>query len=255
MKENSTQSREMTPPILLAHCPGEGGHFWPILNRRWFGEEKRTGRSMVNVTKWCPDHQEEKSKEVSRKISEAMMQRHFAWDKLPLPETRQCFSKNPRSHPPKAVLPQRKFYRRHSQARKDGSVPVVLDSHCKDCRRQQAEERRVKALQENPAQLRLQRKMWQRTAREKARKARAKIKGQKDPKYPVLPLRDWLNSNLNGYTPEELCEDIKVDPATVRRILSDGRKKWVQAWVVEEIGAALGRPSLSIELYPPEDEP
>lgn len=255
MRAGSSERRPMAPPILFARCPGGGGHWWAVVNPRYKTENGHTGRTNGSqIEKWCDEHREEKRAYIARKLSQVTFDRYRVYEQLPLPATRMCVSPNPKSHRLHAVLPSGDFYHRKGAHRIDDTQVEVLDSRCKQCRREEASARRQRDLKENPEGTRRRRRDWQRTARQKVKEDRLRMERETDREVPVEPIREWLIQRVNGVPVVEYAALHGLEYMKLGRLMSDDRVRKVRLSTVDKIGIATGYISLSIDLYPPESE-
>lgn len=236
----------MAPPIIFHECPGGGGHLWARLNPRWYTD----AQNHQALKRWCPDHEEEKKQHISAAISASRKIQVAAYDALALPSTKRCTNPEPTTHLPGAVLASGKFYRRTSAERVDGSKSVVLDSQCKECRKEEIKRRRAEM---DPDKLRAQRAQWQRNMRKRNRKQRKKLRHQRDTQLEVRPFRVWLIhvKEANFLTNQALCEILGVDEATTRRIMDhSSKRKFVAMSIVDRAATAFDDPGMPLRLYP-----
>lgn len=198
---------------------------------------------------WCPDHVEEREEHRRQAISEAARKRI---DPQPvIMATKKCYNPDPQSHAPGAVFPSSAFYLRKGGKRSDGSQPLVIDSRCKQCRREEAARNRDELRKRDPERFKEIHGKRQRKYRKKVRMERKRAARESDARLPVEPFRSWLQQNMNGTPVEALAKSVGVDEALFRTLLAD-RKSKVSMSVVDRTGMAFGIPGLLNDLYPPQ---
>jgi hypothetical protein len=141
---------------------------------------------------------------------------------------------------------------RKGKARADGSKPWILDSQCKECRRQQQAARHEERMRTDP-EYQDQLRRWRKASRKNAQRERLRARRESDRQLPIGPFQGWLRENINGTPVQELAKNVGVDEALFRRTLS-GEKSRVTMSVVDRTGLVLNHPGLLTELYPSEVE-
>lgn len=234
-----TTQRAMHPPILFVWCPE--GHWWPLLNVRWYTDQKRTRLD----DRWCPDHEAERERHRRKELQRVAREREAAYAKLPPPTSRRCVNPNPLSHPQGAVLPSGSFYRRTLK-----SGAETLDSRCKQCRREEQKGYRDAWSPEKRKQ-RMQAKVA--TDRERRRNGRRALANETDKRLDAGPFSEWLVEFKEGreITIQEIADAAHVDEALIRRCV-EGERNGVMLSTVDKVGIGWGFPDLVTTLYPVE---
>ena len=249
MEDGTTASRRMSPPVVIVTCPGGGGHLWARINPKWMAS--KPGRSRPPHPRehfWCPDHQDEKKAHISKTLSESAKRTAREYAALPLPATRRCTNKSPKAHKPGAVLPSGKFYRM-KRRRKDGTYSEVLDSVCKECKKEQ---NRVYLASIPKDKLRRQTRIRQQAWRDRRREAAARIKSESDKQLPLAPFRSWLEDYIlnSGEDMRAIALRADVHEDVVRHAKNQKGRQFIRMSAVDKIGVACGYPDLLWQLYP-----
>ncbi len=234
MRDGSTMEREMHPPILLIECPE--GHLWTRVNERWTADGRK---GPIRWKQWCPDHFTEREACRAARIAAAKREADKRFADMPLPATRRCCNPEPTKHLPNAVLPSGRFYR------VKGVFGDRLDSRCKECRREESANRR-KLLSKEEARER------QRRYRNKRKRERERLaKQDHDKRIPIGPFRDWITEfhRTTHLTYVEIAARADVDEATLRKVIDEEGRLYVQMAIVDKVGIAW-ETGLLDRLYP-----
>lgn len=250
MRPNTTQARQLTPPVVIVTCPGGGGHLWAKINPKWVNTPKNRSRPPHPLERfWCPDHQAEKAQHIRSRIIEVNAKRSAGYAALPLPITKRCTHPNPTIHEPGAVFPSGKFYRR-IKYQPDGTTVVTLDSRCKMCKRQ--EQTAYRAAHNTEADRVIIRKR-QAKGRARRKEARKQLAQDRDKNLPIGPFREWLiQYQRDTSIPLSVLSQKarpKLDKFTLSRVISRD-SKYIRQSTVDRIGTAAGYPDLINHLYP-----
>lgn len=191
---------------------------------------------------WCPDHQEERRAEITRKMTARKIVQAHEYEKLGRPSTRVCTNGEPGTHEPGAVLPIGKFYTRPGKIRSDGTRAVYTDSQCKACRIEQAAARSADTDRDTVNR-------YKRNSR-RNRRQRMRADDGRGRRLLAAPLREWLVrfKQTTGQPAVEIAKRAGVDSRTLDRVLS-GQNKHVTLETVDKVGTAWSEGLVS-RLYP-----
>lgn len=231
------------PPILIADCPGSGGHPWARIDPVWYSTTGHHGHGPM----WCPDHSEERAKHIRDAIAESHARLRADYQAMPLPATRNCLSPNPVSHERGAVLPAGNFYRSRRQTATGETLS--LDSRCKECRRAETNAR-WHAL---PPEER-ERRIRDRTAKDQAARKRGRkdLRNEADSRLALEPFAKWLREFMQetGLTFTEIHLKTGVDESALQKYATRNGRKFIQRSTIDRVSTQMGIvPSLFVQLY------